>query len=43
LQAALAFLAPRMLGLALDGEPELGTINGICGVERLPVSFSPSA
>src|SRR6187200_2603139 len=43
LQAALAFLAPRMLGLALDGEPELGAINGIYGVERLPLSFSPSA
>jgi cytochrome P450 len=43
LQEALAFLAPRMPGLALDDEPELGTINGIYGVERLPVSFSSSA
>jgi cytochrome P450 len=39
LEEALAFLAPRMPGLRLDGEAELGTIQGIYGVERLPVSF----
>ena len=39
LSEALAFLAPRMPGLRLDGEAELGTIQGIYGVERLPVAW----
>jgi cytochrome P450 len=39
LSEALAFLAPRMRGLRLDGEAELGTIQGIYGVERLPVAW----
>lgn len=39
LQEALMFLAPRMRGLALDGEPELGSINGIYGVDALPIRF----
>jgi cytochrome P450 len=39
LEEALAFLAPRMRNLALTDEPELGTITGIYGVSRLPVSF----
>ena len=39
LEEALAFLAPRMPGLRPAGEAELGTIQGIYGVERLPVSF----
>ncbi len=39
LEEALAFLAPRMRNLALTGEPELGTITGIYGLSRLPVSF----
>lgn len=39
LQEALSFLAPRMPGLTLDGEPELGTVTGIYGVERLPVRW----
>lgn len=39
LQEALAYLAPRMPGLRLDGEVELGTIQGIYGVERLPVAW----
>jgi cytochrome P450 len=37
---ALAFLAPRMPGLALDGEPEYGTIDGIYGLDALRVSWS---
>ena len=37
LQEALAFLAVRMTGLELDGEPELGSIHGIYGLERLPL------
>jgi len=40
LQEALAFLPERMRGLALDGEPELGSIHGIYGLERLPLSWS---
>jgi cytochrome P450 len=40
LQEGLAFLAERMQGLALDGEPEYGTISGIYGLERLPIRFS---
>src|SRR5215208_5830842 len=40
LQEALAFLAPRMPCLALDGEPEYGTIDGIYGLDALPVRWS---
>ena len=39
LQEALAFLAPRMPGLALDGEPEFGSIDGIYGLDALPVRW----
>jgi cytochrome P450 len=39
LQEALTFLAPRMPGLALDGEPEYGTIDGIYGLDALPVRW----
>jgi cytochrome P450 len=39
LQEALAFLPTRMPGLALDGEPELGSIHGIYGLERLPLRW----
>jgi cytochrome P450 len=39
LQEALAFLAPRMPGLALDGEPEYGTIDGIYGLDALPIRW----
>ena len=41
LQEALTFLAPRTPGLALDGEPEYGTIDGIYGLDALPVRWSP--
>ena len=40
LQEALTFLAPRMPDLALDGEPELGSIHGIYGMERLPLTWT---
>jgi cytochrome P450 len=40
LQEALTFLPPRMPGLALDGEPELGSIHGIYGLERLPLRWT---
>jgi methyl-branched lipid omega-hydroxylase len=40
LQEGLAFLAPRMPGLALDGAPAYGTIDGIYGLDALPVRWS---
>jgi cytochrome P450 len=40
LQEGLAFLAENLDGLELDGEPEFGTVSGIYGLERLPVSFA---
>jgi cytochrome P450 len=40
LQEALSFLPQRMPGLALDGEPELGSIHGIYGLERLPLRWT---
>jgi cytochrome P450 len=39
LEEGLAFLAPRMPGLRLDGEPEFGTIQGIYGLDRLPIRW----
>jgi cytochrome P450 len=39
LQEALTFLAPRMQGLALDGEPQYGTIDGIYGLDALPIRW----
>jgi cytochrome P450 len=40
LQEALGFLPSRMPGLELAGEPELGSIHGIYGLERLPLRWS---
>ncbi|MFI5008942.1 MAG: cytochrome P450 [Solirubrobacterales bacterium] len=40
LQEALAFLAPRMPDLELDGEPVYESITGIYGLSELPVRFS---
>ena len=39
LQEALNFLAPRTPGLALDGEPQYGTIDGIYGLDALPIRW----
>jgi cytochrome P450 len=39
LQEALAFLAPRMTGLRLDGTPEYGSIDGIYGLDALPIRW----
>ena len=39
LEEALAFLAPRMPGLALDGEPALGGVEGIYNVDSLPIRW----
>ena len=43
LEEALAFLAPRAPGLALDGPPQLGGIEGIYGTDKLPVTWSGSS
>jgi len=40
LQEALAFLAPRMPGLELDGEPEFGSVHGVYGLDRMPVRWA---
>jgi len=40
LEEALAFLAPRMPGLELAGEPVLGGIEGIYNVESLPLRWA---
>jgi cytochrome P450 len=40
LQEALRFLAPRMPGLELEGEPAYGTIDGIYGLDRLPLRWA---
>src|SRR6201992_1355538 len=40
LEEALTFLAPRMPELALDGVPELGGVEGIYGVDALPLRWS---
>jgi cytochrome P450 len=39
LEEALTFLAPRMPGLRLAGEPELEAVHGIYGVQRLPLRW----
>ena len=39
LEEALRVLAPRLPGLRLDGEPVLGTVQGVYGVERLPIAW----
>ena len=38
---ALAFLAPRMQGLELDGEPGYDSVHGIYGLLELPVRWNP--
>lgn len=43
LEEALGYLAARMPGLRLDGEPEFGTVQGIYGVGALPLAWDPSA
>jgi len=40
LQEALAFLPARMPGLDLDGEPELGSVHGIYGLDTLPIRWT---
>jgi len=38
---ALAFLAPRMQVLELDGEPGYDSVHGIYGLLELPVRWNP--
>jgi cytochrome P450 len=40
LQEGLAFLARKMPGLELDGEPRYGTITGLYGMESLPIRWT---
>jgi cytochrome P450 len=43
LEEAFAHLAPRLRDLRLDGEPQYDTINGVYGLERLPIRFAPTS
>ena len=43
LEEALAFFAPRTPGLALDGSPQLGGVEGIYGIDKLPIIWPGSA
>ena len=40
LQEALAFLARRWARIELDGEPVMGSINGIYGIDTLPIRWT---
>ena len=40
LQEALAFLARRWTRIELDGEPVMGSINGIYGIDTLPIRWT---
>ena len=42
LEEALRMLAVAMPGLRLDGGAVLGTIQGIYGIERLPLAWDPA-
>jgi cytochrome P450 len=42
LEEALAFLAPRMPGLALSRAPRLSGVDGICGIDKLLITWSSS-
>ena len=39
MQEGLRFFAERMPGLALDGEPQYGSVQGVYGLERLPLRW----
>ena len=43
LEEALMFLAPRTHDLALGGPPQLGGIEGIYGIDKLPIIWSGSS
>ena len=39
MQEGLRFYAERMPGLTLDGEPEFGSVQGVYGLDRLPLRW----
>jgi cytochrome P450 len=43
LEEALTFLAPRTPGLTLDGPPQLGGVEGIYGIDKLPIIWAGSS
>ncbi len=43
LEEAIAFLAPRMPGLRPAGPARLGGVEGIYGIEALPLAWTPAA
>jgi cytochrome P450 len=43
LEEALAFLAPRLPGLAPAGTADLGSVDGIFRIEALPLRWTPAA
>src|SRR3954451_19008971 len=43
LEEALTYLAPRMPGLRLDGEPAFGTVQGIYDLKALPLAWDVPA
>jgi cytochrome P450 len=43
LEEALSFLAPRLPGLRLDGDPAFGTVQGIYGLDALPIIWDNPA
>jgi hypothetical protein len=40
---ALTFLSQNMRDLRLDGDPVFGSVNGIYGLDELPLAFTPAA
>jgi len=40
MEEALGFLAPRLPGLRLAGSERLGGVEGIYGIESLPIAWS---
>jgi cytochrome P450 len=39
---ALTFFSQHMRDLRLDGEPVFGSVNGIYGLDELPLAFTPA-
>ena len=40
MEEALIFLAEHVMGLSLTGEPQYGSITGIYGLSKLPLSLT---
>jgi cytochrome P450 len=43
MQEALSYLAPRMPDLQLTGDPVYGTIDGIYGLDALPIRWATAS